>query len=59
MAQLLFFHLSSFLLMWMLYSSRVAIVVNVVLLVFLLIFIVNGFEIYNKLHISDSEAVSG
>ena len=59
MAQLLFFHLSSFLLMWVLYSSRVAIVVNIVLLVFLLIFVVNGCEIYNKLHVSDAEAVSG
>lgn len=43
----------------MLYPTRVAIIVNVVLLVFLLIFVVNGYEIWSKLHINDNEAVSG
>lgn len=45
MLQLLFFHISSFLLMWMIYSASIAIVVNVVLLIFLVVFIINGFDI--------------
>jgi hypothetical protein len=43
--QLLFFHVSSFLLMWVLYSPRVAAMVNVVLLLFLILFIINGLDI--------------
>ena len=43
MCQLLFFHLSSFSLMWMLYPARVAFIVNIVLLLFLLLFVVNGY----------------
>ena len=46
MAQLLFFHLSSFLLMWTLYSTTTATVINVILLVFLIAFIWNGMDIY-------------
>lgn len=57
--QLLFFHLSSFLLMWTLYSKSVAIVINVILGVFLVAFMWNGYDIYNKLHVSDAEAVTG
>jgi hypothetical protein len=57
--QLLFFHISSFLLMWVLYSRLVALVVNVVLLFFLIVFIVNGMDIVNKLHVTEEEAVSG
>ena len=57
-AQLLFFHLSSFLLMWVLYKPTVAIVVTVVLAIFLILFIVNGVDIFNKLHLSDDQAVS-
>ena len=57
--QLFMFHISSFLLMWVLYTTRVATVVNVVLLIFLIVFVVNGFDIYRKLHISEDEAVSG
>jgi hypothetical protein len=45
--------------MWVLYSRLVAMVVNVVLLVFLVIFIVNGIDIMNQLHITEEEAVSG
>ena len=59
MAQLLFFHVSSFLLMWVLYTSHVALVVNAVLLVFLLLFIVNGLDIYQKLYVSEDDAISG
>ena len=59
MLQLLFFHLSSFLLMWTLYSHTTATIINVILLVFLLAFIYNGMDIYKKLAVSDNEAVSG
>ena len=45
--------------MWIIYSSRVAMVVNVVLIVFLIVFIHNGIEIFSRLHVSDDEAVSG
>ena len=47
------------LLMWVLYSSFVAIVTNVVQIVFLIIFIMNGFDIVSKLHLNEDEAVSG
>ena len=53
------FHISSFLLMWVLYSTFVALVVNMVLLVFLVIFIINGLDIVGKLYIDESEAISG
>ena len=59
MLQLLSFHLSSFLLMWVLYSRGVAIVINVILGAFLLMFIKQGLEIYNELHVKDEEAVTG
>ena len=45
--------------MWALYDKFVAIVINVILLVFLCVFIKNGMEIYNQLHVSESEAVTG
>ena len=51
--------MSSFLLMWTLYSKPVAIVINIILGIFLLLFIVNGKDIYDKLAVSDQEAVSG
>lgn len=57
--QLLSFHCSSFLLMWVLYTKTVAIVINCILAVFLLAFIHNGFEIYNELHVKDEDAVTG
>ena len=47
LAQLLFFHLSSFLLMWVLYSKTVAMITNFILLGFMLLFIRNGLEIYD------------
>jgi hypothetical protein len=58
-SQLFFFHISSFLLMWVLYTSYVALVVNMVLLVFLIIFVINGIDIFNKLHLTEDEIVSG
>ena len=45
--------------MWVLYSTKVAAFVNVVLLIFLVVFVVNGYDIYSKLYISESEAISG
>lgn len=57
--QLLFFHLSSFLLMWTLYSTPVAIFINIILMIFLILFIWNGYDIYSKLHVADHEAVTG
>lgn len=57
--QLLFFHISSFLLMWMYYPVKVAILINIILGAFLFVFVKNGMEIYDKLHVTDSEAISG
>jgi hypothetical protein len=59
MFQLLFFHISSFLLMWVLYTRLVALVVNMVLLVFLVVFVLNGMDIVSQLHVNEEEAVSG
>ena len=47
------------LLMWVLYAPFVAIVTNVVQIVFLIVFILNGFDIVSKLHLNEDEAVSG
>jgi hypothetical protein len=57
--QLLFFHLSSFLLMWCYYRFLVALVINGVLGMFLLMFVRNGWEIIGALWIDEKEAVSG
>lgn len=53
--QLVLFHLSSFLLMWVLYQNLVAIVVNVVLGLFLVFFFLNGSELFSSLYISDDQ----
>jgi len=45
--QLFCFHLSSFLLMWILYNKVVALTVNIVLLTFLFFFVRNGYEIFS------------
>lgn len=45
--------------MWLYYPFRVAILINLILLAFLVVFIKNGNEIYLKLHVSDEEAVTG
>ena len=45
--------------MWTLYSRTVAIFINCILLVFLLVFIKNGQEIYENLHVKDEDAVTG
>ena len=57
--QLLFFHVSSFLLMWLYYPVKVALLINLILLAFLVVFIKNGWEIFNKLHVKDDDAVTG
>ena len=57
--QLLFFHMSSFLLMWLYYPVKVAIVINIILGAFLVVFIKNGWEIFDKLYVKDDDAVSG
>jgi hypothetical protein len=57
--QLLFFHVSSFLLMWLYYPFKVAILINIILMAFLVVFVKNGYEIYQKLYVSDAEAISG
>lgn len=57
--QLLFFHVSSFLLMWLYYPVKVAFLINMILGGFLVVFIKNGWEIYEKLHVKDDEAVTG
>jgi hypothetical protein len=45
--------------MWLLYTPHVALVVNIVLGVFLILFIMNGYDIISKLYVRDDEAVSG
>ena len=57
--QLLFFHMSSFLLMWLYYPFKVALVINIILGTFLMIFIKNGWEIFDKLYVKEDEAVTG
>jgi hypothetical protein len=56
---LFFFHLSSFMMMWILYEKTVAIAVNIVLLVFFILFVKNGIDITSKLHVKDEDAVTG
>jgi hypothetical protein len=57
--QLLFFHISSFLLMWCYYQFLVALVINCVLGAFLVMFVMNGKEIIEKLWVSEGDAVIG
>ena len=59
MLELLFFHISSFMLMWIYYRFIVALIVNIVLGFFLFFFVRNGYEIVNELYIDDKDAVSG
>jgi hypothetical protein len=59
MLELLFFHVSSFLLMWIYYRFLVALVINIILGAFLLLFIRNGLDIVTQLHVDETEAVSG
>ena len=51
--------MSSFLLMWLYYPVKVALLINIILGAFLLVFIKNGWEIYMKLYVREDEAISG
>lgn len=55
--QLILFHLSSFLLMWITYSNGVSIIVNLVLGVFLVFFVQNGIELNNLLALSENDVI--
>lgn len=57
LAQLSFFFISSFLLMWILYTPIVALTANGVLGVCLFFFVTNGAELAELLYISDEQAV--
>lgn len=45
--------------MWLYYPFKVAIVINGILLVFLIIFVKNGWEIFDKLYVKEGDAVTG
>ena len=57
--ELLFFHISSFMLMWIMYSPFVALVINVILFLFLLQFITEGQDIIEQLFVREDQAVHG
>ena len=57
-AQLIFFFLSAFMVLWGAYAKPVALAGNLVLGLCLFFFITNGIELFNQLYISDDEAVS-
>jgi len=59
MLELLFFHISAFLLMWIYYRFLVALVINIILGLFLMLFIRNGYDIVKELYVDESQAVSG
>lgn len=59
MCELFFFHVSSFLLMWIYYKFIVAVVVNIILILFLMIFVRNGYDIISELYVGEDDAVSG
>ena len=59
MLQMLFFLLSTFCLMWVLYDRKVAFAINVILLIFLIAFIKNGYDIYDTLAVDEKDAVTG
>jgi hypothetical protein len=45
--------------MWLYYPAKVAIIINIILAVFLIVFVKNGYEIFQKLYVKDDEAVTG
>ena len=53
--QLIFFYVSSLLMMWILYSWIVAACVNVVMVAFLTLFFRNGIKLYLELSLHESE----
>lgn len=56
--ELLCFHASSFMLMWICYSPLVAFIVNICLLMFLMQFCSEGYDIFDRLYVADIHAVS-
>ncbi len=58
MISLSFFHISSFLLMWLIYSWLISLIINVVLLIFLVMFLQNGFAIVEELYIPEESAIT-
>ena len=56
-SQLVSFHISSCMLMWILYEINVAMIVNIVLIAALLQFSCEGLDIIGRLHVSEDEAV--
>ena len=59
MLRLLFFNISSFLLMWIYYRFIVALVINMILFAFLVMFVRNGQDIVSKLWVDEDHAVTG
>ena len=64
MCGLVFFHLSSLLMMWFKQPPLISIVTNLVLIVFLVLFLKHGYEyfpprIHSKLYVHQENAVSG
>ena len=45
--------------MWVLYDKKVAVFINLILTVFLIAFIKNGYDIYDNLAIEDKDQVTG
>eukprot|EP00826_Nyctotherus_ovalis_P047997 TRINITY_DN5612_c0_g2_i1.p2 TRINITY_DN5612_c0_g2~~TRINITY_DN5612_c0_g2_i1.p2 ORF type:complete len:154 (+),score=46.18 TRINITY_DN5612_c0_g2_i1:424-885(+) len=59
MISLVFFLISSFLVVWIYYPGIIAVIVNVVLVYCLVMFGRNGVQIWKKLYVTDVEAVTG
>ncbi|CDW80608.1 superoxide dismutase [Stylonychia lemnae] len=58
MLELLFFHISSFLLMWIYYRFLVALIINIILGLFLMLFVRNGYDIVKELYVEEGDAKS-
>ena len=56
---LLTFQFSLFFKMFLVYRASIAIAINLILLVFLAVFIYKGIDIFRKLHVEDHEAMTG
>ena len=57
-AQLIFFYLSAFMVLWGAYGVVVAFCGNIVLGLSLIFFITNGIDLFNQLYVGEDEAVS-
>jgi len=45
--------------MWLYYPFKVALIINIILLIFLIVFVKNGYEIFDKLYVREDDAVTG